>query len=80
MKTKDHCFELVKFFADGRTPQVVRSQLTEAQAIGACNSGTTRKAGEWFLGYRTMVRRSRSLHAHTITDFAAALVFQQALP
>lgn len=47
-----HNYELVKFFADTRPPEVVRSGLTLEQAQSACNAPSTRKEGEWFTGYR----------------------------
>lgn len=59
MKTAAHNYELVRFFADGSPPQVLRTGLTLEQAQGACRSDTTRKAGEWTTMYRETYSEKR---------------------
>jgi hypothetical protein len=60
-KTADHCYELVKFFADGRRPEVVTTRVTADQAKDACNAPSTRRAGGWFIGYRRMAGFRRTV-------------------
>lgn len=54
MKSTAHNYELVKYYADGRPPEVQtdHTRLALQQAQDACNAPSTRKAGEWFIGYR----------------------------
>jgi len=52
-------YELVKYFSDARSPEIQPRLrlLTLEEAQSACNAPSTRKAGEWFIGYREANRR-----------------------
>ena len=47
-------YELVKYFSDSRPAEIQprAKLLTLEEAQDACNAPSTRKAGEWFIGYR----------------------------
>lgn len=74
MKSSAHCYELVKFYADGRPARRFRYGLTEEHAQAACRAPSTRKEGEWFIGYRRMVEhRPRVRRTPSITSALIAL-------
>ena len=44
-------YQIVRFFRDGRPREIIKRNLTLAQAQDHCKDPNTRLAGVWFDGY-----------------------------